>query len=105
VRILLARLGVTTDKEEIPFESWESLPDCALISIKWHMEKGKPFWHWAVFVREGETQYVLDSKRSLKSNIRRDFRRIKPKWYIRVHVKPVNFKKSKETDTFDMSHH
>lgn len=86
VRDLLAKFGIGTDKNEKPFESWESLPDCALISTKWHLEKGKPFWHWAVFVREGSEQYVLDSKKSLKTNIRKDFGRIKVKWYITVHL-------------------
>ena len=86
VRDLLAKLGIQTDQREIPFENWESLPDCALISTKWHLEKGRPFWHWAVFVREGNEQYVLDSKKSLKTNIRKDLGRIKPKWYIKVHA-------------------
>jgi hypothetical protein len=86
VRDLLAKFGIETDQREIPFENWESLPDCALISTKWHLEKGRPFWHWAVFVREGNEQYVLDSKKSLKRNIRKDLGRIKPKWYIKVHA-------------------
>lgn len=43
VRDLLAKLGIETDQKEIPFENWESLPDCALISTKWHLEKGRPF--------------------------------------------------------------
>ncbi|MEJ2142265.1 MAG: hypothetical protein P8Y24_07915 [Gammaproteobacteria bacterium] len=86
VRNLLARLGIGTDEEQKPFASWESLPGCALISTKWHLEEARPFWHWAVFIREGSEQYVLDSKKSLKTNIRRDFGRIKPKWYIKVHV-------------------
>jgi len=86
VRYLLANFGVKTDQREIPFKNWESLPGCALISTKWHLEKGRPFWHWAVFVREGNVQYVLDSKKSLKSNIRKDLGRIKPKWYIKVHA-------------------
>lgn len=44
------------------------------------------FWHWAVFVREGTKQYVLDSKKALKSNIRTDFGRMKPKWHIKVNA-------------------
>lgn len=87
VRNLLARLGIDTDKQEMPFKSWESLPNCALLATKWHMENGKPFWHWAVFVREGGKRYVLDSKKSLKRNIRTDFGRMKPKWYIKVVMK------------------
>ena len=86
VRNLLSELGIETDKNETPFNGWEYLPDCALISTKWHLENGKPYWHWAVFIREGDKQYVLDSKKALKSNIRTDFGRIKPKWYIKVHA-------------------
>ena len=45
VRKLLRHLGVNTRKLEKPFKSWCSLPDCALLSIKWHKDKGKPYWH------------------------------------------------------------
>ncbi len=86
VRKLLAKLGIKVNKEEKSFEGWASLPDCSLISLKWHLEKGKPYWHWAVFVREGESEYVLDSKKTLKTNIRTDFGRMKPKWYIEVNA-------------------
>jgi ABC-type bacteriocin/lantibiotic exporter with double-glycine peptidase domain len=84
IRRLLAKLGFRTRKGEIPFKSWETLPNCALLSIKWHIENGKPFWHWVIFVRESGKQYVLDSKKALKNNIRTDFGRMKPKWYIEV---------------------
>ncbi|MET0047588.1 MAG: hypothetical protein ABW066_07385, partial [Sedimenticola sp.] len=84
VRRLLGELGVEADKSERPFNGWDRLPDCALLSIKWHLEGGMPFWHWVVFVREGGRQYVLDSKKGLKRNLRTDFGRIKPKWYIEI---------------------
>lgn len=84
VRNLLREFGISVSPKETPFESWERLPDKALMAIKWHTEQGKPFWHWVVFVREGGKEMVLDSKKTLKSNIRRDFGRIKPKWYIGV---------------------
>lgn len=86
VRRLLAQLGVKTETNERPFRSWASLPDCALLSTKWHLEKGKPYWHWAVFVRKGGQPYVLDSKKALQTNVRTDFGRIKPKWFIEVHL-------------------
>ncbi len=82
---LLKELGVKTDQKENPFKDWESLPDCALLSIKWHLEEGVPFWHWAVFVREDGHEYVLDSRQALKFNIRTDFGRMKPKWFIEVY--------------------
>jgi len=84
IRKLLEEFGIKTGKKEIPFINWESLPNCALLSIKWHIEHGKPHWHWVVFVRESDKSYVLDSKKTLKTNIRTDFGRIKPKWYIKV---------------------
>lgn len=84
IRRLLESLGIRTCNEEIPFTGWDSLPDCALLSIKWHLENGKPYWHWVVFVRESSRQYVLDSRKGLKSNIRTDFGRMKPKWYISI---------------------
>ncbi len=84
VRRLLGELNVSVDTKTIPFEEWERLPDKALLAIKWRVERGKPFWHWVVFVRDGVNTVVLDSKKDLKSNVRRDFGRMKPKWYIAV---------------------
>lgn len=84
IRRLLAKLGIKTANKEVDFTSWAALPSCALLSIKWHLENDQPHWHWAVFIREGELEYVIDSKASLKSNVRIDFGRMKPKWYIEV---------------------
>lgn len=84
IRRLLGALGVGTGTAEIPFEQWGKLPDCALLSIKWHEISGRPFWHWVVFARDGNESYVLDSNQALKNNIRTDFGRMHPKWYIEV---------------------
>lgn len=86
IRQLLKEFGIEADDQESPFTSWESLPNIALLSTKWHLEKNKPYWHWVVFVREENEAYVLDSKKSLKTNKRTDFGRIKPKWFIEVRV-------------------
>lgn len=84
VRRLLARFGRRAARSPRPFRSWPSLPDCALLAIKWHVENGRPFWHWVVFVREKGRSYVLDSKRSLRRHVRTDFGRMKPKWSLAV---------------------
>jgi len=84
VRKLLRHFGLRAAATETPFHSWDALPDRALLSIKWHLEKGRPFWHWVVFVRENNRSYVLDPKKKLRRHTRTDFGRIKPKWYIRV---------------------
>ena len=84
VRNLLRHFGLRVDSREMLFHSWDALPNLALLSIKWHLEKGRPFWHWVVFVREGSRSCILDSKKSLRQHTRTDFGRMKPKWYIRV---------------------
>jgi ABC-type bacteriocin/lantibiotic exporter with double-glycine peptidase domain len=84
VRKLLAHLKIEVSNEEESFQGWNHLPDRALLAIKWHLEKGTPFWHWTVFVREGKQGYVLDPKKALKKNLRTDFGRMKPKWFIEV---------------------
>ena len=84
VRRLLRRLGIRARAGETPFRSWRALPDLALLSTKWHLERGRPYWHWVVFVRDGSGAYVLDSKKALSRHCRTDFGRIKPKWFIPV---------------------
>ena len=84
VRRLLKAYGYRAARNELPFRSWDTLPDLALLAIKWHFQRNRPFWHWVVFVREANRDYVLDSKKALRDHRRMDFGRIKPKWYIRV---------------------
>lgn len=86
IRKILKKLNIKISKIETPFKSWEALPERALLAIKWHMEKGKPYWHWVVYVRENNNEYVLDSSKRIKNNKRTDFGRIKPKWYIKVNA-------------------
>ena len=84
VRRMLSSEGVKSADREIPFESWQTLPDLALLSIKHHQEDGKNFWHWVVFKRVDGQAVVLDSASYLPSNIRTDFEEMQPKWYIEV---------------------
>ena len=84
VRRLLRHFGFSASPRERPFRSWDALPNLALLSIKWHLEQGRPYWHWVVFVRQADQAYVLDSKKGLRCNRRTDFGRMKPKWFIWV---------------------
>jgi hypothetical protein len=34
---------VETGNEEFPFQGWDSLPNIALLSTKWHLEKGSQY--------------------------------------------------------------
>ncbi len=87
IRRVLKHYGIKTAPQETPFKSWDLLPNLALLSIKWHKEKGVPVWHWVVFVREKGQAYFLDPGKRLRNHRRTDFGRMKPKWYISV-VKP-----------------
>jgi hypothetical protein len=84
VRRLLRHFGFSARARPVPFRSWTELPPLALLSIKWHVERGRPCWHWVVFVRENGRACVLDSKQGLRSHRRTDFGRMKPKWFIHV---------------------
>lgn len=84
VRRILTGAGVEISPDETPFESWNALPDLALLSIKHHREGGRNFWHWVVFKRIDGQPFVLDSASYLPSNIRTDFDAMQPKWFIEV---------------------
>ena len=87
VRRLLREYRLRSVSAEQPFHSWHSLPNLALLAINWHREEDRSCWHWVVFVRDLEGERVLDSKRSLVHHVRRDFGRMKPKWYLAVTTK------------------
>ncbi|GMV48599.1 MAG: hypothetical protein NBKEAIPA_03433 [Nitrospirae bacterium] len=84
VRRLLPAFGLRAAGTRRPFRSWAGLPDCALLAIKWHLECGRPFWHWVVFVRENDRSYVVDSTPTLKAPLRTDFGRMRPVWFLSV---------------------
>lgn len=84
VRSMLSNAGAKTSVEELPFESWDKLPELALLSIKHHQEGGRDFWHWVVFKRIDGQPFVLDSASYLPSNVRQDFEAMQPKWFIEV---------------------
>ncbi len=84
VRRLLKRYRLRASRSEMPFVSWSALPRRALLAIKWHREGRRSYWHWVVFVRDSNGAYVLDSNWSLRRHVRKDFWRMKPKWFIEV---------------------
>lgn len=84
VRQILSASGVETSADETPFESWDELPDIALLSIKHYKEDDKFFWHWVVFKRIDGRSLIIDSASYLSSNIRTDFEDLEPKWFIEV---------------------
>ena len=87
VRRLLKEYGIRPASTEVPFVSWEALPDLALLAVKWCKERDRTFWHWVVFWRGPLGPFVLDSQRALRRHMRTDFGRMKPKWFIPVDLK------------------
>ena len=83
-RRLLKEYGIRSASTEVPFTSWEALPDLALLAVKWHKERDRTFWHWVVFWRGPCGPVVLDSKRALRRHVRIDFGRMKVKWFSPV---------------------
>lgn len=84
VRRILSGADVEISPDETPFESWNALPDLALLSIKHHREGSRNFWHWVIFKRIDGQPFVLDSASYLPSNVRTDFDAMQPKWFIEV---------------------
>ena len=83
---LLNELNIATDCIETVFKDWQALPGCALLATKWHKENNIPYWHWAIYVRDGQAEYVLDSNASLDDNLIINLDTIQPKWFIKVNL-------------------
>ncbi len=84
VRRLLREHSIPAALEEVPFTSWNALPDLALISLKWRIENDQPFWHWSVFYRAQSEPVVHDPAAYLENNLRTDFDNMTPKWFIEI---------------------
>lgn len=84
VRTLLSHFSMQSHQDEVPFTSWQALPDLALLAIKYYEEAGHAFWHWVVFKRLEGHDWVFDSSMSLAKNLRDDLDQIQPKWFIPV---------------------
>lgn len=86
IRELLAGYNISVSRQVSTFTSWNRLPPLALLATKWHRCNHNVFWHWAIFCRGLERSVVIDPKAALKNNIRTDFGRIKPKWFIKINA-------------------
>ena len=76
----LAGLGTKYKLEiggrRLKFKEFEHLPDTALLVMDLHKENRKSYWHWAIFQRESGREFVLDPKKSIKSDKRTGLKRI-----------------------------
>ncbi len=83
LRMLLESYNIRIGKK-VPFSNWKALPSTAIVAINYKADIESPTWHWAVFHRGDSGPVVLDPSRRLKSNVRTDLGKLKPKWYIPV---------------------
>lgn len=87
VRTLLRNSSISCSDSEVPFTTWQALPDLALIAINYRLENGMPLWHWSVFKRETQGAVVYDPAPYLEENHRTDFAAMTPRWSIEIHGK------------------
>ena len=83
---LLASYNILIGKKKVPFKDWSHLPTVAILAIKYNENNNPPTWHWVIYQNQYNSPLVLDPKKELKSNLRTDFGKMKPKWYIKVHL-------------------
>lgn len=82
LRELSQYFGIDIGFKRVKFNSYKSLPNIAILAINYR-EKSEN-WHWVVYYRTDNDEYVLDPKKTIKTDRRKDFSRITPKWYIKV---------------------
>ena len=69
---LLTVLGAESKKYR-SISKWRSMPDCAIARVNYNDKTGN--WHWVVFCRIGDFEYVLDPRSKLER--RTDFNRMR----------------------------
>ena len=80
VRKLLSDYDIEVSEIEHAFDSWENMPEKALLATKYRIEEGCPRWHWSIYVANPPS--ILDPAAYLDTNIRTDFSDIQVEWFI-----------------------
>ena len=68
--------------EQRDFKSFQELPEIAILAINYN--KNSERWHWVVYRRNSNDEFVCDPRKTIKTDKRRDFGRIKAKWFVPV---------------------
>ena len=76
---LLEELNIAAGRGRM-IRCWSSLPALAIVGINHNMENDT--WHYVVFCRERDKEYVLDPR--TKSDVRTDFWRLRLRSYIPI---------------------
>lgn len=82
LRDLANNFKIGLGKKRRKFKAFNDLPEIAILAINYKEESNT--WHWVVYRRTSNDEFVYDPKKKIKSNKRRDFGRIKPKWFLPI---------------------
>jgi len=85
LRELGSYFKITIGKRRRKFKDFYLLPDIAILAINYN--KSTETWHWVVFRRTANDEFVYDPKQQIKTTRRRDFGRINARWYLPVLLK------------------
>jgi len=66
------------------FKDFQSLPELAILAINYR--EAENTWHWVVFCRTADEEFVLDPNKAIKSEHRSDFGQMekKARWFMSV---------------------
>ena len=82
LRKLAKHFGIELGQKRVPVKCLDRLPKLAILAINY--QKRKNTWHWVLYVKEENDKFVYDPKKTIKTEKRRDFGRMKPRWYVLV---------------------
>lgn len=74
--------NIELGKKRRQFKSFQELPDMAILAINY--KEYSDTWHWVVYRRTSNDEFVFDPKKNIKTNKRRDFGRINARWFLPV---------------------
>jgi len=74
--------GIEVGKRRRPFKNFKALPNIAILAVNY--KKQTDTWHWCLYRGIKDDQFVYDPSQSIKTNKRRDFGRIKVKWFLPI---------------------
>lgn len=85
LRKLSSKFGISLGRLR-QFRTWSEIPDKSIVAINYKKNDEDPEWHWVVFRRINNEEFVFDPKKAIKKVKRTDFGRMKAKWYLKSNI-------------------
>ena len=83
LRGLASIFNIELGKRKRRFKSFGELPEIAILAINY--KEDSDTWHWVVYRRTSNDEFVYDPKTKIKTDKRQDFYRINAKWFLPVY--------------------